>query len=162
MALYQLTLVGVRGLSGTVQLACTGAPALATCTTNPNSVMLRRTSTASVTVTVATTARSTARRRPFLLPPPIRVPLTEVGFILLVASSILLFGPRATMRRRVAPALVAIFLMLGAIISCGGGGSSAGGGNPGTRAGTYTLSVTGTVAGSTSLTHSLNLTLTVN
>ena len=162
MALYQLTLAGVRGLSGTVQLACTGAPALATCTTNPNSVMLSRTSTASVTVTVATTARSTARRRPFLLPPPIRVPLTEVGFILLVASSILLFGPRATTRRRVAPALVAIFLMLAAIISCGGGGSSAGGGNPGTRAGTYTLSVTGTVAGSTSLTHSLNLTLTVN
>jgi len=68
-------------------------------------------------------------------------------------------------RRRVfalAPLLLISIAML--LSSCGGGGSggSGGGGNPGTPAGTYTLQVTGTFSsGSTTLTHSTNLTLGV-
>lgn len=161
-ATYDLTLAGVRGFSGSVALACTGAPALSTCTASPDSAMLSGTGTANVTVTVATTAHSAAKR-PLLPAPPISTPLAELGFVFLVVSSILVFRSRAATRPQAAVALVAVLLTLMAIVSYCGGGRGAGGGNPGTPVGTYTLTVTGTsISASTTLTHSLNLTLSVN
>jgi hypothetical protein len=50
-----------------------------------------------------------------------------------------------------------------AMPACGGGGGGGGGGNPGTPVGTYTLTVTSRVtSGTATLTHTTNLTLTVN
>ena len=58
-------------------------------------------------------------------------------------------------------ALSLIFVLLTA--ACGGGHGSTGPSNPGTASGTYTLSVSGSVAlGSSSLTRNLSLTLYVN
>jgi hypothetical protein len=59
--------------------------------------------------------------------------------------------------------LAAILLFVALWVSCGGGsGTSGGGGNPGTPAGTYNLTVSGTyTSGSTTLKHDITLTLTL-
>jgi hypothetical protein len=154
---YNLALAGMRGFAGAVMLVCSGAPALTTCTASPNPVTLSGTSTANVTVTVRTTARSTTERQPLFPLPPVRTPLVAIVFALLVSSLIVALRWRSGARRQAALALAAVLLLLMALASCGGGG------NPGTPVGTYPLTVTGTfVSGSTSLTHRISLTLTVD
>jgi len=74
-------------------------------------------------------------------------------------------------RRRWVSGLAPLLLICIAIFlsSCGGGsaggggsGGGGGGGNPGTPAGTYTLTVTGSfISGPTTLTHNTNLTVVV-
>src|SRR6185437_10172469 len=56
-AQFSLAVAPVNGFSGTVTLACSGTPAAGTCTLNPTSAALSG-SAANVTVSVATTARS--------------------------------------------------------------------------------------------------------
>jgi hypothetical protein len=62
--------------------------------------------------------------------------------------------------------LVMSLLSLALLAGCGGGGMTGGGGgggNPGTPAGTYALTVSGSYAsGSTSMNHGVTLKLTVN
>jgi hypothetical protein len=86
--------------------------------------------------------------------------LVLLGMVMLAG----LFGWRRELGFRRAP-LFAVGVVLWAaltITSCGGGSSGGGGGNPGTLAGTYTISVSGTfTSGSTTLTHSTGLTLVV-
>jgi 4-amino-4-deoxy-L-arabinose transferase-like glycosyltransferase len=55
--------------------------------------------------------------------------------------------------------LAALTLLL---IACGGGGGGGGTKNQGTPAGTYTLTITGTLSGSTNLQHTTTLTLVVS
>jgi len=56
---------------------------------------------------------------------------------------------------------VALLALL--LAACGGGGGGGGNNkNPGTPAGTYTLTITGTVSGTTTLQHTTTLTLTVS
>jgi hypothetical protein len=63
-------------------------------------------------------------------------------------------------RWALAPAMVLVLGILNWISGCGGGGGGGGGGHdPGTPAGTYTLTVTGTSNG---VNHILKLTLKVN
>jgi hypothetical protein len=56
-------------------------------------------------------------------------------------------------------------LLMLALAACGGGGGGAGGSgptNPGTLAGTYSLTITGTIpVGSSTITHTITLSLTV-
>lgn len=54
-AKYTLTIAAVSGFSGTVALACSGAPAASTCGIVPSSVTLNGSGSANATVTVATT-----------------------------------------------------------------------------------------------------------
>ena len=70
--------------------------------------------------------------------------------------------PSSVPRRRVRTPVAALALMLWA--ACGGGGGGpTGPSNPGTPVGTYPLTVTGSVtSGSTTVTNTMALTLTVN
>lgn len=154
-ATYSLTVSPVNGFSGSVNLACSGAPSLATCSISPATATLSG-SNGTATVSVATTAASFT---PLWTPPSTGqpfLPLIYYGFSL--AASLAFFLLRRKWAR-----LAGIGVLLAASIACGGGSSPAPSpspsSNPGTPAGTYTLTVTGT---SGSLSHSTSLTLTVN
>ncbi|HEY6269238.1 MAG TPA: FG-GAP-like repeat-containing protein [Candidatus Acidoferrum sp.] len=163
-ATYNLQVSPVSGFNGTVALSCSGAPSLASCTVSPASVTPNGTVASGFTATVTTTAPSmiVPRSVPHDWPPLTRLRLI---FLLVFAITLLailrLFRDAAKLPRRrlaLAPALALVLMMLAWIGGCGGGG---GGGqhNPGTPKGTSTLTVTGTSGG---VSHTLNLTLTVN
>jgi hypothetical protein len=171
-ATYSLSVGGAGGMSGTVNFTCTGAPSEATCTV-PNQVTVGNSAT-PVTVTVTTTAASLgAPRFPPLRPLLPRAP----GFPGWCTLALVLLAIAWIVRRRTRPGIspwraaflpfVAGLLLVLALAGCGGSGGGGGGGgnssNPGTPAGNYTLTVTGTVgSGSSALSHSVNLTLTVS
>ena len=150
-----------------VTFTCTGAPSEATCTVSPNPLTVGSSAT-NVTVTVTTTAASVSapRSRPF---PPV-LPLSPVRGMLMLA--LVLAAMAWAVGRRNQPgvsrwqsrmALLAAGLLLTlALAGCGGEKSSANvTHNPGTPAGTYTLTVTGST-GSGSATLSRRVTLTLN
>jgi len=154
---YTATLAPMDGFTGTVQLACSGAPTKGTCTLSKSSVALDGTNSVNVTVTVTTTAPTTTS---FVAPtsiPPIdntfrpSALLACVGF--LTVAALLMKRSRK----------VGIFAALGAVafalIACGGGSSGGGGGTtPGTPPGTYSLKITGTDGG---LVHDATVSLTI-
>lgn len=149
-----ISVAGTNGFSGTVVLTCsvttslTGASDMPTCTLNPTSVTISGNTAQTSTLTVTTTAGSSAKnenRSPFW-PPAGGATLALV---------LLFVKPRR--RNSLFTMLVLLILIASTgLMACGGGGSEAGGGgggntNPGTTAGSYTITVTGT-SGSTSAT----------
>jgi hypothetical protein len=152
-----ITIVPSNGFTGMVSLSCVITPAAAsdpaTCSI-PASVSVTGGNT-TATLSVSTTAASAALSKPKDIFWP-----TAGGAVL---ALVVFFGIPA--RKRNWPALLGLlvlFVSVGAI-GCGGGGSSGGGGggttNPGTTAGTYTVTVTAT---SGSITQTTPVTLTVN
>ena len=149
-----VTVTGVNGFAGTVNLACSGLPSGASCSFTPaSSAMLTNgTTTAQITVTVSTTA-------PSALAPSgrVRAPInwTFAGLITfgsLCCAALLFFRPYNTKKRWVTAAFAAGALSLAiAAAGCGGGsgGGGGGGGNGGTPAGTTTVNLTGS-SGNTS------------
>jgi hypothetical protein len=157
-ASYTLALASGGGFSGTVQLACAGAPSKAACAVSKSSVVLNGTSTVTINVTVTTTAPSVAA-----LSRQDRLPSHGYPFSFYGMTGA---GPVVALlwvrRRRAAATIVASVLAM-LLISCGGGGNSAGTGGgggsiPGTPPGTYNLTLSG-ASGST--THTVTITLTV-
>jgi hypothetical protein len=148
-----ISVVGTNGFSGTVNLSCSITPVAAndppTCTLSPPSVTLSGTTTQTSTLTVTSTAATSALIRPAW---------RQAGGI--AFAVVLMFAiPR---RRRSWLAMLILLAVVGSIgiAGCGGGsGGGGGGGNSGTTAGTYTIKVTGT-SGSTSATIT-TVTLTV-
>jgi len=176
-ATYSLTLNGLGGLNQAVSFACAGAPAEATCTVNPSSATPAATGSASITVTVSTTAPSSAtpgkRRAPpafYFAPVRLFAPMEERPFAvlllgLLAFASLRAAGPVRRLRRKqfrlgLVVATLGVLTLL--LIACGGGGGGGGTKNPGTPEGTYSLTITGTLSGSTSLQHTTTLTLVVS
>lgn len=164
---YTLSILGIRGFSGTVQLSCSGAPTQASCALSRSAASISGSTPDTVMLTVTTTARTAAA----LSKPVRRTRATLAGFLipgLFFLGSTLLFARKRGWAGTIAIAF-AMTAMLGGMIACSGAGSqmsgSQGGGGSGgsstpsgTPAGTYTLTLT---ASSGSLSHSTTVTLTV-
>jgi hypothetical protein len=156
-ATFMLSILPLNGSTGTVTLACTGAPQNSTCTVNPASVTLTGQNSATVTVTIATgqapSSASIEREGP---------DLKKLGLALaLVVPMGFLAGRRRRWRGlMLLGALVLLVPGCNLKVTPGGqtsGTGSAGSTNP-TPSGAYTLTVTGTEPG---LSHAVSLSLTV-
>ena len=154
---YSVQLSSPTGLSGSVALSCTGAPANSTCNVVPSVAALGTTTPIAVTVETATTSAAA------LTPPAGPFHTTGAARALLLA----LLLPVAFFHRRRYPRLAGLLILvcaLGVLNGCGTGrtipatGTTTGGGGTPTPTGTSTLTVSASAAG---LTRSVNLTLVV-
>jgi hypothetical protein len=153
-----ISIAGTNGFTGTVDLKCSvttsisGANDMPSCSLNPSSVTISGSAAQISTLTVNTIAPTNAENRIYKLIWP------ESGTAL--ALIVLLAVPR---RRRNWLLITSLFLVVAAfgVAGCGGGSitPNTSTGNPGTTAGTYTISVIGT-SGSVSATVGI-VTLTV-
>jgi hypothetical protein len=166
-AMYTLSVGGEGGFTQSVNFTCTGAPTAAACTVSPGSLTPGG-SASNITVTVTTTAPSFSAPRTQPLPPvlPLLPGPTGMAMLALLLGTMVwrIRGRRRLGGNRLRTAfliLSAVLIVTMAMAGCGGG--AGGGGGSGTPAGSYTLTVTGsTRSGSTTLQHSLNLSLTVS
>ncbi len=152
-----ITIAPTNGFTGTVNLSClvstsiSSPNALPTCSI-PTSVSITGSASQTATLTITTTA-ATAFNQPLKLFWP-----ATGGTVLAV---LFFFVPR---RRRNWLGMMVLLVVLasGIAIGCGGGGSSNSGGggssNPGTTAGAYVVTVTGT-SGSINTTTAVNVTV---
>jgi uncharacterized repeat protein (TIGR01451 family) len=133
---------------GAITFACGGLPAGATCTFNPASV----TTSGPVTMTIATTAKSTI----FPPQPPGRLPPTLL--LVLCGLAVLAISQLHGRRLRLAGAMASLALLT--VAGCGVNRSTPVQHNPGTPPGTYAVTVTASSAnqGATA-TGTLNLTV---
>jgi HYDIN/CFA65/VesB family protein/beta-propeller repeat-containing protein len=135
-ATFQLSVASTPGFTGTVQFTCTGAPQGANCSVQPFSVDFTGSTSSNLTVTVTTTAPTTAAN-------------FRAGTILFAAVFCIPFAFKRS-RQRLAPLSLVMLLSFTLLFSitflgCGGGGGGSGTPNVNaTPAGTYTLTVTGT------------------
>ncbi len=150
---YNMNFTPSAGYSGTLTLSCSGAPSEAACTVSPASLALSNGGSGSATVSVTTTAASVL---PPVLPPRPR-PWPPAPLAWLLAG---LLAAGLALSRRKSLRLAALACLLAAAIACGGPSSPPPPVNPGTPAGTYTLTVTATA--STGGARTVALTLTVN
>jgi FG-GAP-like repeat/Abnormal spindle-like microcephaly-assoc'd, ASPM-SPD-2-Hydin len=161
---YTVGIAPSGGFSQTVSFSCAGAPSLSTCSVSPNSLVLSGSSASSVIVSVTTAASSASLPQFHGLPPSGHV-LAAWSFatVLVVVLSFVFTYSRKCPLAVIRPlAFVCLLLIATILSSCGGGSGGGNHGGTGTPAGTYTLTVTGTfISGSTTLTHSTNLTLVV-
>jgi hypothetical protein len=158
-ATFTFTISPEGGYAGTVNFSCGTLPSLAACSFSPTSVVPSGGSPASTTMTV-TTAASTAMLdsgqrsgRPWL----------PAGGLAMAAALGLAFTPNKIRRRRRSLRGFCWVLLMASVffslLACGGGGTSTPS-NPGTPAGSYTISVnaSGSAGGPQ---HAMSISLTV-
>ncbi len=168
-ATYTVTLTPLNGFNQVVELSCSGKPQAASCSLVPASRTLTGASAASVTLTLKTTVRS-------MIPPgresQPRLPWTSSpnNWIWLLPSILAWRCARAARQRArtVAASLACVLACLLLWPACGGGGGSFVPPPPssGTPAGTYTVTVDGSLSPASSgtlapLSHQTTLKLTV-
>jgi hypothetical protein len=141
-----LSVTGAASYTGSVTLTCTGLPPGASCSFNPATVNLAGGTPQSSTLTVSTTAGSTAGMVEPILGP--RITTLSCGIF---AGSLLLLWPK---RRRAYWMILALAGFALLPLGCGGNGSSSKSNN--TPEGTYTFQVVAT-AGTTQATTSCTL-----
>jgi hypothetical protein len=151
-----LTITPSGGYAGTVSFSCGGLPEGAACTFSPASVSPSGNAAATTTLTVTTTAHSSALLQNNKIPDS-----RPVQTIAWVGAFLLLFSPKRISRfnRR----LLGLWLLVPVTASLMGGcsgSSSAGSGNSGTPKGTQTITVTAADAHN-SLSHTVNFQITV-
>ena len=138
-----ISVVGINGFSGTVNLNCSISPLAdtdpPTCSLSPASVTLSGTTVKTSTLTVSTTAPSSADSWP---------PWRHAGGIAFALVLLL-----AVPRRRSWPAMLILLAMIfsAGVLGCGSIGAGHRARFSGTTPGSYTITVTGT-SGSTSAT----------
>jgi len=157
-ATYTLKVAPVGGtFASTVKLSCSGTPAEAICSLSPASVT-PGSSPVTAVLTITTTAAS-AELEPLRRP---RNPLVYALWIQLHGLGIfgmMLAGSKR--RKKNLSVLVVLIFVVGAMLfmsACAGGTGIATQSQPGTKPGTYTITVSGQ---SGSLQHSVPVTLTV-
>ena len=145
-----LTITPQGGFNQTLSYACTGLPALATCSFVPAS-------STTETLTITTLASATLRQSPFKHGHGIFYAMLLPGFLgLLVPFS----SRKRNWRRLLLLATLAVTLM--SMTACGGGSSgSSTQQNTGTPTGTSTVTITASTSGSGGLSHPVTITLNV-
>jgi len=162
-ATYSLVIYSPNGYTGSVSLACAGAPPEGVCTPSLASVTLPAQFAVTVT-TVANSFFSPAQRRELTPGYPMRtLRLLSISLMVvaMLISRLVVCLPKQQHSRlallNCAP-FILIFAVALALAACGGGGTGTSA-DPGTPDQTYPLTLTGTAADGT--TRSLNLTLNV-
>jgi hypothetical protein len=159
---HVISITGAGGFSGAVTLACSNLPSLATCsfTTNPVSAG------GSSSLTIQTAAPSVSQLRP---PAGSRTAPLYALWLTMPGIVVGIIGIGMTHRNRRGKLLgyIGLVVVLGIslmLASCGGGGSTTTPPvpKPGTPAGMYPITVTGTSgSGANALSHNTVITLTV-
>ncbi|MGD0730848.1 MAG: hypothetical protein ABR956_06265 [Terracidiphilus sp.] len=145
-----------NGFTGTVSLACSIAPVAASdppaCTLTPSSVTITGAAAQGSTLTIYTTAATSSRNELMKLFWP------SAG----ATMALLIFGIPHRRKSLAMLGTLALAVLLGLTCFTGCGGSnngSGGGGNPGTTAGAYTVTITGTSGNITGAVGSVALTV---
>jgi len=140
-ATFQVSLTPLNSSTATVNLSCSGAPLLATCTVQPTAITLSGSGSSNIVVAVTTAPPSSASH------------LLGAGFLVMLALA-------AVLQKRPRQALGAVIVggLVFYSLSCSNGNSSvlATGGTP---KGSYTVTVTGDAGAG--ITKTVNLTLIV-
>ena len=169
-AQYSLQLTPGAAYSGTVTMACSGAPATTSCTV-ANPIQLTAGTATTFSVMVTTTARSLlmpySNRQPV---PPSTLYLMLVAFAVCATTVAALYPLKlrgaSTKHLAYGGGVLILMLAVYGLVGCASSGSSSPGPGPtGTRAGTYTLTLTPTASSTTGKPLQLTpiqLTLTVN
>jgi hypothetical protein len=163
-----ISVAGTNGFSGVVKLTCsvttklTGVSDMPTCSLNPTSVTIAGAAAQPSTLTVDTTAASSAENQEKSLFWPSASGATfAIGLLCVIPRK------RKARRRKNELALIGfllLFVSMG-LIACGGnsgnggGGGGGGGGNAGTTPGPYTITVTGTSGSVSATVGAVNLTV---
>lgn len=171
-----LSLAGLNGFSGTVNLACSGLPTVASCTFSPASVSVSGTTATMVGLAIADNASATPTPTPAPPPPP---PTGYISMIrhhgqALIASllPLSLFGFAGIRRRltnvRALLLLLVCSLTFGSLVGCSSGTRTAtmatpsAPTSPAPSSPTPTMSQITVTATSGSLSHSVSINLTTN
>ena len=157
-ATFTINLLPLSGpFANAISLACSGLPALASCSFSPSSVT-PGSAAATSTLTISTTAPVAAtevQRKPWDFPGTFFIWLGSV--LALLAATIA--AKRAVKKTAAAFTFSALVICAGAtLMACGGGGTNHTSAQPGTPVGTYTITVTGS---SNQLQHSVTIQLSV-
>jgi hypothetical protein len=164
-ATFVVQLTGLGGTVGNAAIACSGAPQNAACSLNPARIAIDGSNTSSVTVSITTGVSATAALHPgggwkgLVSTLALAVPLWCAGFRRRNVKRTMVFLVLATL---------GLVLLAGCGVSASAGSSgsgSSGGGTGGsggqqnlTPAGTYTITIAGTMS---NITHSVSATLNV-
>lgn len=160
-----ISVAGTNGFTGTVNLSCAvttsipNANDLPACSLNPTSVTISGSTAQASTLTITTTAATSAANRGKTLFSP--------GGGGAVLAFVLLVGGYKRRRRWQSMLGLLLLVLGGGLLACGGGGagstggggSGGGGGNPGTTPGAYTVKVTGTSGTVTATVATVSLTV---
>src|SRR5579862_619363 len=138
----QLTVTSVSGYNQLISLACSGSPALSTCTVTPSSITPSA-ATTTAALTLATTGKAMAgpARNPSTFPPAaLRLFGLVASLMTLMLMAVGFLAPGLRKLRPISLTLAAVVLLSAIGLAACGSSTKA----PSTAAGNYTLTVTAT------------------